>query len=187
MVLHHINMRCENYEEWNIDELMPMSKHDHRILHTRNITDETRRKLSEASKGNTYTKGRKLSEEHRKKVIDKLRGRPVSAETRKKISASLMGHSMSESSRQSLLKANKGRALSDEHKKKISLAGNGRVFSMESRAKISEARKAHNGWTQTEIDTLMEYRNLSSRELSNMLNRTKTAINIKRSRLKKGD
>jgi len=45
----------------------------------RHHTEETKRKISLAHKG------KKLSEEHKRKIVAKLIGRPVSEETRKKI------------------------------------------------------------------------------------------------------
>lgn len=32
-VLHHINPFCDNYEEWKIDEIVPMTKEEHSRLH----------------------------------------------------------------------------------------------------------------------------------------------------------
>lgn len=32
-VLHHIKIDCDNYEDWNVEELIPMTKKEHSYLH----------------------------------------------------------------------------------------------------------------------------------------------------------
>jgi hypothetical protein len=45
-VLHHRIMSCDNYEEWKIDELIPMSTEEHTSLHHRHkvVSQATREK-----------------------------------------------------------------------------------------------------------------------------------------------
>lgn len=66
---------------------------------------------SESMKGNKYTLGKKLTEEHKAKCVAVLYGRPVSAETRKKQSEANMGH-----------KQNLGSKRTEEQKKRMSEA-----------------------------------------------------------------
>ena len=94
-------------------ELIFLTPAEHARLHSMNMSDETRRKISESLKGKQH------SEERRKKISESLKGnqnmkgKHHSADTCKKIS-----------------EANKGRHLSEEQRKKMSEA-----------AKIREARK----------------------------------------------
>jgi len=79
-------------------------------------SEETRKKISEIHKG------KKLSEEHKKRVGDSLRGKkgkPLSDEAKKKLSLSLKGRKV----------WNKGKTLSENHKQKISESGKGRQTS----------------------------------------------------------
>ena len=72
-------------------------------------------------------RGRKHSEETRRKQADANRGRKISEETRRKIS-----------------EAKCGRKFSDEHRRKLSEAGRGRKVSEETRQKISESLRGRN-------------------------------------------
>ena len=108
-----------------------VTKAEHRRLHMQNISDETRKKMSEAKKGNPgFWKGKKrapFSEEHRKKLSESKKGKHFSDETHRKMSES-----------------KKGKHFSEEHRKKLSesLKGKKRApFSDETRIKMSEAAK----------------------------------------------
>ncbi len=84
----------------------------------KNMSDETRKKRSEAFKG------RILSEDHKRKIKESNVGQKRSDETKNKMSVS-----------------GKGKILSEEHKNNISKASKGRVFSEETRKKLSESNK----------------------------------------------
>lgn len=71
-------------------------------------SEETKRKMTEAQKGNKNSLGRKLSPETRKKM----------SEAKKK---------MSDDTKLKLSEAKKGKKLSDEHKRKLSEAKKGKV------------------------------------------------------------
>lgn len=72
-------------------------------------TEETREKIRQAHKGNTYTLGRKQTEEHKQNISNSLRGKKKSDEHNKKNS-----------------EANKGRIVSDVTRTKMSLSNMGR-------------------------------------------------------------
>jgi len=75
-------------------------------------------------------KGKKFSEEHRRKISESQKGKKIPEEVRKKISEAL-----------------KGRKLPPEVRKKISESNKGRKFSEETRRKISEAlRGGKSAW-----------------------------------------
>jgi len=74
------------------------------------MSDETKRKISEAKKGIKYTeeqkkrmgapkRGRKFSDEHRRKLSEAGKGRPVSKETREKVRKANKGHQLTEEQR----------------------------------------------------------------------------------------
>ena len=79
-------------------ELIFLTKAEHNRLHSMNMSDETRRKMSESHKEQTVTdetrrklseslKGRTFSEESRRKLSEAAKHRsPISDETRRKLS-----------------------------------------------------------------------------------------------------
>ena len=71
-----------------------------------------------------HCKGKKRSDEHRRKLSEALKGRVISEEHRRKLS-----------------EANKGKHRSEEAKRKISEAKKGKHRSEETKRKISEAKK----------------------------------------------
>jgi hypothetical protein len=84
-------------------------------------SEETRRKIGAASKG------RKHTEEYKKKKSlenigekNPMYGGTHTQEAREKIGAAQRGKTISEEHRQRIIEANKGKTLSEEHKKKIS-------------------------------------------------------------------
>lgn len=79
------------------------------------LTNSEHRRLHMLGKHiGTFAKGRKLSEEHKKKLSETHKG-----------NTNALGHKASEEARKKMSKAHKGKRLSDEHKKKISEAGKG--------------------------------------------------------------
>jgi len=100
---------------------------------TKGHSDETRRKLSEASKG------RKHTEETRRKMCEAQKGKKHTEETRRKLSEAAKNKSAEH--RRKLSEAAKGRKLSDETKRKLSEINRGKKLSDEHRRKISEAGK----------------------------------------------
>ena len=115
-------------------ELIFLTHAEHSRLHRegRTVTDEHRRKISEAIKGRT------LSEEHRRKISEAIKGRTFSEETRKKMSESRKG-------KNNPMYGKKGPFLGKHHtedvRKKMSESHKGKHQSDETRRKISEALK----------------------------------------------
>ena len=93
-------------------------------------------------------KGKKLSEETKKKMSDVNKGKKLSEEHKKKISAGNKGKKMSDEARRKMSEAkkgktpwNKGKHYTVESKKKMSDANKGKHLSEETKKKLSEARK----------------------------------------------
>jgi hypothetical protein len=82
------------------------------------VSDETKRKLSEAHKGKT-----------------------PSDETRKKLSGVKMGHIHSEETKRKIKEGNTGKKLSEETKRKLCEIRRNKLISVETREKLSKAGK----------------------------------------------
>jgi group I intron endonuclease len=91
-------------------------------------SEETRQKISEASKNRseeTIQKireahtGKKLSEEHKQKLREASTGKTLSEEARQKIREAKTGKKRSEETKQKLREAKVGKKLSEEHRQKM--------------------------------------------------------------------
>jgi hypothetical protein len=124
--------------ESNIGKIRTQETLDKMAERSRNISDETRKKISDAGKGRVVSqetrdkssatqKGRKKSEEQKQKQRIAMLGRkngPPSEETKKKISEA--NSNASEETREKLRKSRLGKVLSEETKKKIGDANRAR-------------------------------------------------------------
>lgn len=93
-----------------------------------NLSKETRKKMSEKSKGRQPMLGKHHSKESKKKMSESHKGKPgkpLSEETKKKISESHKGYQHNEETRQKMSESHKGKQLSEEIKKKLSEARRG--------------------------------------------------------------
>ena len=117
-----------------------VTKAEHNRLHSKNHTEESRRKISEAMKGHIVTdetrrkiseakKGENRSEESRRKISEARKGLTLSEETRRKISEAMKGKKHTEATRRKMSETRKGRpsprkgvTLSEEHRRKLSEA-----------------------------------------------------------------
>lgn len=120
-------------------ELQFLPPSEHRRLHNMHMSDETRKKMSEAQ---TL---RYKDPEQRKKISESNKGKP----------APNKGLPMSAEQKQKISEAKKGKPFSDEHRRKLSESQKGKhskphkphkphkQASDETKRKISEARKAY--------------------------------------------
>jgi hypothetical protein len=104
-------------------------------------SEETKRKKSEAHKGNTTWLGKTHSEETKRKMSDTRKGKTHSEETKRKQSEAKKGKTFSEESKRKMSEAQKGKSLSEETRRKMSETRKGKIPSKETRRKLSEARK----------------------------------------------
>lgn len=121
-------------------------------------SEETIKKMSLAKKGkSSWNKGRKLSEEHKQRLIALHKGKKLSKESIEKRTKTRKenGYKHSEETKLKMRFAAVGRRHSEESKKKISEVGKGRVpwnkglkgyYSEEILKKISEAGKGRIPW-----------------------------------------
>lgn len=118
------------------------------------LTEECKRKLSEAKKGLKLSEATRLkikeantgkvrSEQSRQNYTNARTGTHLSDETKKKISDSRKGQKSSKEARDNMSKAGKGRKQSAEHVKKKADALRGRPLSEETKKKMSESAKKH--------------------------------------------
>jgi group I intron endonuclease len=124
------------------------------------LSEETRRKISEANKGHIVSEetkkkigeansGRKLTEEHKDKIRKINIGKKHTEETKRKMSEAGKGKTFSEETRRKLSEAGKDKTFSEEHKKKLSEAHKGKIRKInigkkhteETKRKMSEAKK----------------------------------------------
>ena len=111
--------------------------------------------------------GRVVSQETRKKISEARKGMRSSEATKRKISKSMMGVGkgkvISEEHKRAIAagQLGKGRSMTDEHKKKIGAANRGREWSNETRMKHKER-------LQDRIELTCPYCELKSKSKSNM-------------------
>jgi hypothetical protein len=127
IVLHHVNVNDQHYENWW--PVVPMFFDDHLKYHHK--SEETRKKISA-----TLT-GYKHSDETKIKKSKSSKGRIISDETRKKISEANRGN-----------KYNLGKHYSEEHKQKISESHKGKVFSEGHKRNLSISNKGKTPWNK---------------------------------------
>jgi group I intron endonuclease len=97
------------------------------------VSDETRKKLSERTKGENNPF---YGKHHSKETIEKLKNRVITDEWKKRISESCMGR----------VSNMKGKHLSDEAKQKLREAHLGKHLTDETKKKLSEANKGEKNW-----------------------------------------
>lgn len=131
---------CETLDETNFWEMYYIKKLNTKYPNGYNLTDggegsigrvvsdETKKKLSKAAKGE---KNPFFHKTHSKETIEKLKNRIITDEWRKKISEAARGR----------VSPNKGKHLSDETKRKISEATKGKHHSLS-----TEFKKRHMPW-----------------------------------------
>ena len=88
-------------------------------------SDATRRRMSEWQSANHPMRGRKHSEESKRRMSESRTGQKRSEQARQNISKSLMGHEISAETRSKIGNANRGRKWSDEHRQAMSERNSG--------------------------------------------------------------
>ena len=127
--IHHLDHNKMNNA---LSNLVYLTHSEHSKIHGKNMSEETKLKIGEASKG------KKLSDETKRKMSEAQKG-----------NKNMLGKHHSEESKQKMSEAAKGRIFSEETKQKISEAkkGNknmlGKHHSEESKQKMSEAHKGN--------------------------------------------
>ncbi len=107
------------------------------------VSEETRRKISEANKGKiSWIKGKSLSGEHKRKLSLAHKGLKHSNETKQKLKDINLGKKHSDKAKRKMSENNAkfwlGKNLSEKTKRKISEKAKGRKVSLETRKKMSK-------------------------------------------------
>ena len=102
--------------------------------------------LHNKTNGGDGVSGAVVSDETRRKMSEALKGKPRSKEIRRKISEAHKGKTHSEESRRNMSESQKGKTFSEETKRKLSESQKGKNHSEETRRKMSEARKGKKWW-----------------------------------------
>ena len=102
--------------------------------------------LHNKTNGGDGVSGAVVSDETRRKMSEALKGKPRSKEIRRKISESHKGKTHSEESRRNMSESQKGKTFSEETKRKLSESQKGKNHSEEPRRKLSEARNGKKWW-----------------------------------------
>ncbi|OKP79765.1 hypothetical protein BTE77_06655 [Ensifer adhaerens] len=118
----------------------------------RRHSEESKRKIGDASRGDKNPNyGKPLSDEMRQRISATLKGRSLPNETRRKISESLKGITRSEETRRKIGDAHRGansplygKPLSDDHRKKLSDALSGKPKKEEHKRKLRDGRLGEN-------------------------------------------
>ena len=124
--------------------LAEMSRKISAILTGKKHSEETKKKMSKSHIGlsTKWLKGRKLSEEHKRKIGQGVRRAIISGKLDyNKIAEKTRGLKRTEETKAKMSKARTGLTLSKEWREKISIAHNGKKFSLEHKENIRKAIK----------------------------------------------
>lgn len=109
------------------------------------LSEETKKKIGKANKGNKAFLGKKHSEETKRKISISKKGKKFSTETKLKIGLAskgrcpMLGKKHTKETRLKMSKSQKGRIVSEETKKKMSISFAGRTHSYEAKQKMKIA------------------------------------------------
>ena len=112
----------------------------------RKHSDETKRKISEAQKGEKGNMwGKKHSEETKRKISESEKGKKVSEDTRRKISEGNKGKMLSEEQKHQISKVHKGLKHTEEAKRKMSETRTGVPLSEKHKQTLRDSYNTNNG------------------------------------------
>ena len=100
-------------------------------------SDEAKKKISDASKGNKHNLGRKQTDEHKKKISDALKGKQKSAEHTMKSVLARRGKKRTPEQIQRMKENRKPCVVTDETRAKLSRILKGKVRTKETKAKMA--------------------------------------------------
>lgn len=135
----HLGRKLSEETKRKLSEAVSGEKHPFFGKHR---SEETKRKMSEARKGEkNHMYGKHLSDETKRKLSEANKGKRLSEEHREKLSISHKGKRLSEETKRKLSISHKGKRFSEEHREKLSKSRTGRKLSEETKRKISESAK----------------------------------------------
>lgn len=132
--------RMDMYYHRPYYELIFLTREEHMSIHMKGkpLSDETKKKISEAQKGK---KRAPFSDEYRSKMSKVMTGRKLTDEHKSNLSKSLKGRHFTDDWKSNLSKSLKGRTLSEETRHRMSISRKGHTVSEETRHKISATKK----------------------------------------------
>lgn len=110
-------------------------------------SEESKIKMSEAKKGKQYRLGKLHSEETKKKMSEAKKGKLLSKETKNKMSELRKGNKyrlgtkQTEETKLKISKSMTGRVITEETRKKLSEINKGKILTEDHKRKISESNK----------------------------------------------
>ena len=100
LVIHHLDKNKMNN---SLSNLVYLTKSEHSKLHGNDMSEETKKKLSESHKGKiSPIKGKHLSEETKHKISEAQKGKTLSDETKRKLSEAAKGKHHSEETKRKI-------------------------------------------------------------------------------------
>lgn len=129
---------------------------------TSSLSDEARKFFSELHKGNTYFKGKNITESHKRSISEAQKNKFVTTETKEKLRECNLGKKYSDE-----VNKKKGRPLTEEQKKHLSEKLKGRAKSQETKQKMSEfwKGKVYTDEVKKKISETLKAKNKAKREL----------------------
>jgi group I intron endonuclease len=150
-------------EQYWLDTLLPFGKNGYNIAknaisptYGKKLSLKTRKKISDALKGNKYALGHKRSLETRAKISAANKGRIRTEIHRQRLREARKGFKHTEETKLKMSLAHKGKKISEEQKQKLRIANLGKKMSLEARLKMSlshknRKRKPHSEETKRKI------------------------------------
>ena len=126
---HKALFKYNDLKYWNYEVLekdIPKSNLDEREIYWISFYDTFNNGFNLNLGGEAPMSGRRLSDDHKKKISESHKGIKPSNETKKKLSESHKGQ----------IPWNKGQKLSEEHKRKVGAASKGRVCAFKGKHKV---------------------------------------------------
>lgn len=131
-----------------MDKIREINKNRPGVNKGRHLSDETKKKISEANKGKTR------SAEDREKLSRLFKGRKMSPEFSEKARQRMLGSHLSEEIKEKLRQANLGKHHSHETKQKLSILSKGKHFSDEQKQQVGKTIKEK--WEDPEYKAKMK-------------------------------
>ena len=146
-VIDKARKKHPDFEQWTYEilEYCKPNELNDREQYYINLFDTFKNGYNETSGGGQNFE---ISDETRKKMSDSHKGKTPSDETKEKIRQVRIGKTQSDEAKEKMRQAHIGKTLSDEHKEKIRQVRIGKTQSDETKEKISKGNKGKTPWNK---------------------------------------